>query len=67
MRVNLGHPWSRDIERAIRVLDEPVVQPSVRKAGRIARRVCCAGCITAMQPIGARVTLQLPPPFPDCP
>ncbi|RQV09102.1 PLP-dependent aminotransferase family protein [Burkholderia cenocepacia] len=33
VRVNFGHPWSRDIERAIRVLGELVAQPSVRKAG----------------------------------
>lgn len=33
VRVNFGHPWSRDIERAIRVLGELVAQPSVRKGG----------------------------------
>ncbi|OXJ24379.1 hypothetical protein CFB46_26790 [Burkholderia sp. HI2761] len=67
MRVNFGHPWSRDIERAIRVLGELVAQPSVRQAGRIARRARCAGCVTAMQAIGTQVTLQISPPFHDCP
>lgn len=33
VRVNFGHPWSREIERAIRVLGELVSQPAVRKAG----------------------------------
>jgi DNA-binding transcriptional MocR family regulator len=33
VRVNFGHPWSRDIERAIRVLGELVAEPAVRKAG----------------------------------
>lgn len=33
VRVNFGHPWSREIERAIRVLGELVGEPPVRKAG----------------------------------
>ncbi|KVV47888.1 GntR family transcriptional regulator [Burkholderia ubonensis] len=33
VRVNFGHPWSREIERAIRVLGELVGEPALRKAG----------------------------------
>jgi len=33
VRVNFGHPWSGDIESAIRVLGELAAASAVRRAG----------------------------------
>ena len=61
VRVNFGHPWSRDIERAIRVLGGS--SRSRRSARAAESHPVRTACVTVMRAIRTRVTVLFPPPF----